>query len=211
MFAHVNGDAAIDSLLDGHRAAVAAGAQPVVPTVPIHSQVMRLEQLDDYVEQGWEPSMFTVHTYLFGDTHVSNLGRERANGISPMRSALDRGLHPSNHSDYPITPINPLLLLWSSVAGTTVDGVVLGEDESVSPLEGLRALTLHPAIEHRTESDRGSIEVGKLADLAVLDANPLGAGVDDITGIAVVRTSKRGVVVHDAMWTGRSSETCAPR
>ncbi len=199
VFAHVNGDAAIDSLLDGHRAAVAAGAQPVVPTVPIHSQVMRLDQLDDYVEQGWEPSMFTVHTYLFGDTHVENLGRERADGISPMRSALDRGLRPSNHSDYPITPINPLLLLWSSVSRTTIDGVVLGAGERVSPLEGLRALTLHAAIEHRTESDRGSIEVGKLADLAVLDANPLEVAVDAIAAIAVVRTYKRGAVVHDAM------------
>lgn len=166
--------------------------------MPIHSRVMRLDQLDDDVEEGWEPSMYTVHTYLFGDTHVQNLGRERADGSSPMRSALDRGLRPSNHSDYPITPINPLLLLWSSVWRTTIDGMVLREDERISPLEGLRALTLHAASEHRTESDRGSIEVGKLVDLAVLDANPLEVAVDGIADIAVVRTYKRGAVVHDA-------------
>ncbi|ROS75610.1 amidohydrolase [Cellulomonas sp. PhB143] len=198
VFAHCNGDAAVDRLLDAHRAAVAAGATPTGRTVPIHSQVMRHDQLDDYVELGFEPSMFTIHTYLFGDIHIKNFGEDRAFAISPMRSAIDKGLRPTNHSDFPITPINPLVLLWTSVARTSLSGVVLGQGERVTPLEGLRALTIDAAYEHRTEDDRGSIEVGKLADLAVLDANPLEVPVDAIKDIAVVRTFKRGATVHDA-------------
>lgn len=196
VFAHVNGDAAIDRLVASHRAALNAGASPTEPTVPIHSQVMRLEQLDDYVNAGMEPSMFTVHTYLFGDTHLGNFGQEQAFGISPMRSALDRGLRPSNHSDYPITPINPLLLLWSSVSRTSIGGVVMGERERVNPVEGLRALTINAAHEHRCAGDRGSIEVGKLADLVVLDADPLQVGTDRIKDIGILRTYKRGSLVY---------------
>lgn len=199
VFAHCNGDGAIDRLLDAHRAATASGGAPVAPTVPIHSQVMRLGQLDDYIATGFEPSMFTVHTYLFGDTHIKNFGEERAFGISPMRSAIDKGLRPSNHSDYPVTPINPLLLLWSSVSRTSTGGVVLGENQRVTPGEGLRALTINAAYEHRTEADRGSIEPGKLADLAVLDANPLDVETDAIKEISVLRTYKRGVVVYEGM------------
>ncbi|ROS26276.1 amidohydrolase [Cellulomonas sp. PhB150] len=198
VFAHVNGDAAIDQLLDAHRAAKAAGITPTGRTIAIHSQVMRLGQLDDYVAEGFEPSMFTIHTYLFGDIHVTNFGTERAFGISPMHSALGKGLRPSNHSDYPITPINPLGLLWSSVARTSLTGVVLGEGERVTPLQGLRALTIDAAYEHRTEHDRGSIEVGKLADLVVLDRNPLEVPTDEIRDIAVERTIKRGVTVYAA-------------
>ncbi|WP_051218398.1 amidohydrolase [Nocardioides insulae] len=198
VFAHCNGDAAIDQLVAAHRAAVAAGATPPGRTVPIHSQVMRPDQLDDYVAEGFEPSMFTVHTLLFGDTHLRNLGEKRAFGISPMRSAIDRGLRPTNHSDYPITPINPLLLLWSSVARTSTGGVVLGEEERVTPMEGLRALTINAAYEHRTEQDRGSIEVGKLGDLVVLSADPLSVPVAEIREIEVLRTFKRGVTVHGA-------------
>lgn len=198
VFAHCNGDAAIDRLLEAHRAAVAGGETPTGRTIPIHSQVMRLDQLDDYVAEGFEPSMFTVHTLLFGDTHIHNFGQERAFGISPMRSAIDKGLRPSNHSDYPVTPINPFLLLWSSVSRTSTGGVVLGEDQRVTPLEGLRALTINAAYEHRTEHDRGSVEVGKLADLAVLSANPLEVDVDAIRDIEVLRTIKRGVTVHEA-------------
>lgn len=198
VFAHVNGDAAIDQLITAHRTAVAAGATPSRSTIPIHSQVMRKDQLDDYVELGFEPSMFTVHTLLFGDTHIRNLGEQRAFGISPMRSAIDKGLRVTNHSDYPITPINPLLLLWSSVSRTSTGGVVLGADERITPVEGLRALTVNAAYEHGVESDRGSIEPGKLADLAVLSDNPLDVPVDAIAHIEVLRTIKRGTTIYQA-------------
>lgn len=198
VFAHVNGDAAIDQFITAHRAAVAAGATPPGRTVPIHSQVMRLDQLDEYVAEGFEPSMFTVHTYLFGDTHIRNFGEDRAFGISPMKSAYEKGLRPTNHSDYPITPVNPLLLLWSSVARRSTGGVVLGAGERVTPLQGLRALTINAAYEHRLEHDRGSIEVGKLADFVVLDANPLEVDTEAIRDIAVHTTYKRGVPIYEA-------------
>ncbi|MCK0117179.1 amidohydrolase [Isoptericola sp. S6320L] len=198
VFAHCNGDAAIDQLLASHRAAKAAGATPPGRTVPIHSQVMRLDQLDEYVAEGFEPSMFTIHCLIFGDTHLRNFGQDRAFGISPMRAAIDRGLRPTNHSDYPITPINPLQLLWTSVTRRSTGGVVLGEDQRITPAEGLRSLTIDAAYEHRCEDDRGSVEVGKLADLVVLDANPVDVDVDAIKDIGVVRTVKRGVTVYEA-------------
>ena len=196
VFAHVNGDAAIDRLLGAHRAAVAAGAMPPGRTIAIHSQVMRHDQLDEYVATGLEPSMFTIHTYLFGDTHLANFGEERAFGISPMRSAIDKGLRPTNHSDYPITPINPLMLMWTAMSRTTLAGVVLGENERISAREALRSVTIDAAYEHRTEHDRGSIEIGKLADFAVLSDNPLTSTLDAVKDIEVLRTFKRGVTVH---------------
>lgn len=198
VFAHCNGDAAVDELIAAHRAAKEAGATPPGRTVPIHSQVMRLDQLDDYVAEGFEPSMFTIHTYIFGDTHIRNFGEERAFGISPMRSAMAKGLKPTNHSDYPITPINPLQLLWTSVVRRSTGGVVVGAAECVDVKAGLRALTINAAYEHRCEDDRGSIEVGKLADLVVLDANPYEVEDDALKDIQVLHTLKRGHTVYAA-------------
>lgn len=198
VFAHCNGDASVDQLLTAHRAALAAGAESPGRTVPIHSQVMRLDQLDDYVAEGFEPSMFTIHTWLFGDTHVKNFGEERAFGISPMRSAIDKGLRPTNHSDFPVTPMNPLQLIWTAVVRRSTGGTVIGEAQRVTPLEALRALTINVAYEYREEDVRGSIEVGKKADFAVLDANPLTVEHDDIQRIAVLRTIKDGVTIHEA-------------
>ncbi|WP_029252435.1 amidohydrolase [Paraoerskovia marina] len=198
VFAHCNGDASIDQLLAAHRAAKEAGVSSPGRTVPIHSQVMRADQLDDYVAEGFNPSMFTIHTYIFGDTHLRNFGPERAAGISPLRSATAKGLRPTNHSDYPITPINPMVLLWTSVVRRSTGGAVLGADERATPIDGLRALTINAAYEHRTEDDRGSLEVGKIADLVLLDANPLEVDHDAIKDISVLRTIKRGTTVYSA-------------
>ncbi|WP_062071776.1 amidohydrolase [Demequina sediminicola] len=198
VFAHCNGDGAVDELIAAHRAAKDNGATPPGRTVPIHSQVMRLDQLDDYVAEGFEPSMFTIHTYIFGDTHIRNFGEERAFGISPMRSAIDLGLKPTNHSDYPITPINPLVLMWTAVKRISTGGVVVGEAQRVTAYEALQAATINAAYEHRCEDDRGSIEVGKLGDLVILDANPLEVDADAIKDISVERTFKRGVTVYQA-------------
>ncbi|WP_052367232.1 amidohydrolase [Paraoerskovia marina] len=198
VFAHCNGDASVDQLLTAHRAAVEAGAEAPGRTVPIHSQVMRLDQLDDYVAEDFEPSMFTIHTWIFGDTHVKNFGEERAFGISPMRSAIDKGLHPTNHSDFPVTPMNPLQLMWTAVVRRSTGGTVIGEAQRITPLEALQALTINAAYEYREEAVRGSIEVGKKADFAVLDANPIEADADAIKDIAVVRTIKDGRTVFEA-------------
>jgi predicted amidohydrolase YtcJ len=75
---------------------------------------------------------------------------------------------------------------------------VLGADQRITPAEGLRSVTIDAAYEHRCEDDRGSVEVGKLADLVVLDANPLDVDPETIKDIAVVRTFKRGVSVYEA-------------
>lgn len=198
VFAHCNADAAIDQLIAAHRAAVAAGAPARGRTIPIHSQVMRLDQLDDYVELGFEPSMFTVHTYFFGDVHVTNFGMERASGISPMASAYAKGLRPTNHSDYPVTPLAMTWMIWSSVARTTLTGTVLGAGERVTRSQALRAVTINAAYEYGLEGDRGSLEAGKLADLVFLDGNPLTVETDALRELKVLRTVKRGVVVFEA-------------
>jgi predicted amidohydrolase YtcJ len=102
IFSHCNGDAAIDMMIDAARAAGITAAQDR-RTVIIHSQFMRPDQLDAYAELGFAPSFFTVHAFFWGDVHVENLGRERAHFLSPMASAIAKGLYCSNHNDFSVT------------------------------------------------------------------------------------------------------------
>jgi predicted amidohydrolase YtcJ len=197
IWSHANGDAAIDmAIAAAEGAGVRAGDDR--RHVIIHSQCMRPDQLDHYVKLGFSPSFFTVHTFFWGDVHLANLGQERAFFISPMKSALAKGLRFANHNDFMVTPIDPMLMIWSAVQRKSKTGVVIGPDERVDVMTALKALTIVPAWQYREEASKGSIEVGKLADLVILDRNPLTIPVDDILDIKVVETLKEGHTIYVA-------------
>ena len=190
---HCNGDAAIDMMLEAHEA---AGAPAGRRTVIVHSQFVRPDQLDRYVTYGLLPSFFTNHIFYWGDVHVENTGKERASFISPTASARARGIRFSNHSDFAVTPLNPMFILWTSVNRTSRSGQVLGPDERITPHEGLRALTIDTAYQYGEEERKGSIEPGKVADLVILDANPTTVDPSAIKDIKVSETVKDGKTVY---------------
>jgi predicted amidohydrolase YtcJ len=134
--------------------------------------------------------------YFWGDVHAANLGRARADYLSPLGSALAAGIRATNHTDEPVTPIDPLFLLWTSVNRVSRSGVLLGADERVTPYQGLRALTTNGAYEYFEEASKGTIEAGKLADLVILDRNPLTVAPMAIKDITVMETIKRGRTVY---------------
>ncbi|MBL8565197.1 MAG: amidohydrolase [Hyphomicrobiaceae bacterium] len=196
VYAHCNGDAAVDLMLRGHEYALDQLKEAPYAmdrrTVIVHSQVMRPDQLDAYAKYRIFPSFFTNHTYYWGDVHLANLGEERASFISPMRSAIDKGIRAANHSDYNVTPINQMFIVWSAVNRTTRSGRVLGLQQRVTPYEALQAITINGAYMYFEESDKGSLEPGKLADLVVLDRNPLKVDPMAIKDIRVMETIKAG-------------------
>ena len=195
LFVHCNGDAAIDALLEAHRAA--SGGDPAKPrgTVGVHSQFIRRDQLEKYAAWGITPSFFTLHCFYFGDTHVANRGPEQAAFISPLKSARALGLKPANHTDFNVSPLDQLFTIHTAVNRTTRTGAVLGPDERVGPLEALEAITIDGARMYGEEAKKGSIEPGKIADLVILSANPLTAPAGAIKDIRVEETIKEGRTV----------------
>jgi|TARA_B110000037_G_C16882547_1_gene408611 hypothetical protein len=89
-------------------------------------------------------------------------------------------------------------ILDSAVNRTTRSGAVLGKAQRLRPMDALKAMTIWPAYQHFEESSKGSLEVGKLADMVVLDENPLTVDPVKISAIKVVQTIKEGVSVYIA-------------
>ncbi|MEZ4559834.1 MAG: amidohydrolase family protein [Caldilineaceae bacterium] len=118
VFCHANGDAAIDMIIEGAELAGVKASQDR-RTVIIHSQVMRPDQIEKYVELGFSPSFFTMHTFFWGSEHEANLGKQRASFISPMQTAIDAGLICSSHTDFSGLPYGPHSVMWSSNTTTT--------------------------------------------------------------------------------------------
>jgi len=195
---HANGDAAIDVLLKAHQYAAAGSLGKDRRTTIIHSQFVRLDQLDSYVAYKFIPSFFTEHTFYFGETHTRQLGKERADFLSPMRTAIDKGLRPTNHTDYNVSPLDQMFVVWSAVNRLSRGGEVIGADQRITPLEALKAITINAAYQYFEENSKGSIETGKLADLVILDQNPLKVDPMAIKDIKVLQTIKEGKTVYTA-------------
>ena len=193
---HANGDAAIDTFLRAHEQAAAGDLGKERNVTMIHSQFVRKDQLDKYVTYKIRPSFYTLHTYYFAEAHIANRGRAQAMYISPMRDAIDKGLVPTNHTDFVVAPLDQMFMMWSAVNRLSRGGEVIGADQRVTPLEALKAMTINVAQQYGEQSSKGSLEVGKLADFVVVDQNPLKVEAMKIKDIKVVETIKDGKSIY---------------
>ncbi len=193
---HANGDAAVDLLLRAHEEAAAGDLTKDRHVTVIHSQFVRADQLDKYVAYKMIPSFFTEHTFYFGDTHILNRGEKQAFFESPMRAAIDKGLRPTNHTDFVVAPLDQMFVMWTAVNRISRNGVIIGADQRVTPLEALKAITINAAYQYMEQSSKGSLESGKLADLVILDKNPLTVDPAAIKDIKVVETIKGGKSIY---------------
>jgi predicted amidohydrolase YtcJ len=193
---HANGDGAIDAFLRAHEKAAAGDLSKDRNVTMIHSQFVRKDQLDKYVTYKIRPSFYTLHTYYFAEAHIANRGREQAMYISPMRDAIDKGLVPTNHTDFVVAPLDQMFMMWSAVNRISRGGEVIGADQRIAPLEALKAMTINVAQQYGEQGTKGSLEVGKLADLVILDQNPLKVDPIKIKDIKVVETIKEGKTIY---------------
>ena len=150
----------------------------------VHGQTVQPDQLESLAALGMGVSFFPSHTYFWGDWYRQVLfGEERTAFISPLASAKNAGVRFSLHTDAPVTPIDQFQVAWSANQRKTLSGAVVGADESISILHALRAMTIDAAWQSGLEADRGSIEVGKLADFVVMSDDPTTA--DDIRQLQI--------------------------
>jgi predicted amidohydrolase YtcJ len=196
IMAHANGDAAADMLI---KAVKDADINSDHRTIMIHAQTVREDQLDQMKELKIIPSYFSTHTFYWGDWHRDSVfGEDRAMRISPTKSTLNRNMPFTVHNDAPVVPPDMIRLLWSTTNRKTRSGKVLGEEQKISTYSALEAMTINAAYQHFEDDIKGSIEVGKLADLVVLSEDPLSIDAKNLLEVNVVATFSRGVEVFNA-------------
>jgi predicted amidohydrolase YtcJ len=196
LIVHCNGDAAIDAFLTGYEFARAGDYSRPWNVTTIHTQFLRKDQIPKFVNYKVRPSFYTLHTFYFADAHIANRGKEQAMYISPMRDAIDAGLRPTNHTDFVVAPLDQMMMLWSAVNRMSRAGAEIGPDQRVTPYEGLKTMTVWAAEQYGEEATKGTLEAGKLADLVILDNDPLKVDPKAIRDIKVVETIKEGVTIY---------------
>jgi predicted amidohydrolase YtcJ len=143
--------------------------------------------------------MFANHLYYWGDIHRRHtLGYERSRRLEPLASARRLGIVTAIHSDAPVTPLGPLFTAWCAVMRETASGEVLGKEERVSVAQALEMITLGAAYTLRLDHLVGSLEIGKFADMVVLDQDPLAIDPAQLRTVRVLATVLGGEVHANA-------------
>jgi predicted amidohydrolase YtcJ len=196
LIVHTNGDATIDMFLEAYEFARDGNFERPWNVTTIHTQFMREDHIPKFVEYKIRPSFYTLHTFYFATAHELNRGADQAAYISPMRDAIDAGLRPTNHTDFYVAPLDQMFMMWSAVNRMSREGEVVGPDQRITPMEALMSQTIWAAEQYGEQDRRGSLEVGKIADLVILDRNPLKVDPMAINKIHVMETIKDGNTVY---------------
>jgi predicted amidohydrolase YtcJ len=156
------------------------------------------------------PSFLTTGLIPGGETVVKLWGAERAAKAMAAATMARNGIPYTFSHDAPVSP-QPwvLALVDAGVNRRTPSGLVIGPAERVSAYQALRAVTAHAAWQIKEERSKGTLEVGKLADLVILERNPLRVDPATIKDIAVQETIKEGRTIFLRESDGARSQAMA--
>ncbi len=194
---HANGDLAIEMVLNAYEKAQAADPRPNPRHRVEHCTLVNPDILTKMHNLGTIATPFCTYVYHHGEK-MPFYGEERLQWMFAQRSFLDYGVVGTGATDYPPGPFQPLLGIQSCVTRTDSRGNVWGPNQKVSVEEALRIYTMHSAYASFDEDRKGSLEVGKMADMVVLGEDPTQIDPFGIKDIQVQRTIVGGRTVYEA-------------
>ena len=193
---HANGDAAIDQMISAIKVAGKKYGNNDRRNTLIHGQFLQKRQYQDLKELQIIPSMYTMHTFYWGDWYKKIIEPDQAKLICPAKSLIDDGMMITIHTDAPVALPNQMTIIDASVNRTSRSGDVIGADERITPYQAMQGITINSAYQSFEDKKKGSLKVGKIADLVVLTDNPLKIAPEKIKTIEVLETIKDGKTIY---------------
>jgi predicted amidohydrolase YtcJ len=205
MVAHVTGDAGVDAVLDAFAAAQAQVPQPDARDTLVHAYFVHADAAARAARLGAFVDTQPAWYYKDADALAAGIGRERLAHFIGLRTLRQAGVEVAINTDHmfgldrdqALNPFNPFLTMYTATTRRTQSGAIVSGDEAVSREEALRMMTSAAARFSFDEQTRGSIEVGKLADFVVLDADLLRCPPERLRAIRPEMTVIGGRVAYE--------------
>ncbi len=194
--AHANGDRAITMYLDIMEDVQAKYPKKDPRNRVIHCTIVNPNLVERIRKLGMPPTIFGAYPYYHGDKLLPAFGEKRLEWMFAARSFLDAGVMVAAHSDHSASPYPPLMGIHALVNRTTKAGKPAGRSQRISIMEALRLYTVNAAYHSFDEESLGSIEVGKYADMVVLERDILTVSPEHIIEIPIDLTIVGGRIVH---------------
>ncbi|MFH2011100.1 MAG: amidohydrolase [Pseudomonadota bacterium] len=135
--------------------------------------------------------------YYNGDRYLRTVSSQQLRHLYPMATLLKNGIRILAGSDFPVVPPNTIISIYSAVSRISETGETVLQEEGVSSLDALRMHTEYPAMANFEENIKGTITPGKVADLVILNGDPLKVPAEEIKDIQVEMTVLNGEVVWE--------------
>ena len=196
---HSNGEAATDQLIAAATQSEQKHGKADRRPVLVHGQFIREDQIDAVLKLNMFPSLFPMHTFYWGDWHRDHtVGPALADNISPTGWVVDRGGRFSTHSDAPVAFPDTMRILSATVARRSRSGDIIGPTQRVDVATALKAMTIWAAYEIFEDDQKGSLEVGKVADFVILSGDPTAVDPETLDQLKVMETIKEdeSIFVH---------------
>ena len=159
-----------------------------------HAQLITHAQMRKAKNLGMSANFFVNHVWFWGEQHRDfTVGPDRASAMNPCATADRIGLQYSFHTDSPVTPAGHLHTMWAAVNRVTPHGSVLGPNERIEVDRAFHAVTIDAAYQLHMDHLVGSLEVGKYADMTVLEQDPYEVDAMSIRDIQVWGTILGGI------------------
>ena len=162
-----------------------------------HAGITTPDLQDRIYKLGMIPVPNPPFPYEFGEIYTYHYG-ERVHYMYPVRDFIDKGIIAAGGSDSPITDYNPLVGIYTAVNRKSQSGNDIGANQSISVEEAIRLYTWNGAYASFEEGTKGSIEVGKLADLVVLNDSILRVNPSEIKNLKVETTVVDGEILYQS-------------
>ena len=196
-FIHALGDAALDQCIEAVNYAQENTGYDDIRTNLIHLQLVQPDQIEKLTKLDVTATFQITHNFYFADFHSEYIyGPERTKRLNPIKEVLVADIPVTYHHDSPIHPIDQLHIMWIAVNRNSRSGKVYGPENKLSPYQALYASTAAGAYQYFEEDSKGTLEKGKLADLVILDNNPLKIDPMKIKDIQVLETIKEGQTIY---------------
>lgn len=195
---HAEGDGALDQALDAIELATLERPRADHRHRVEHVEIVHPDQIERMAHLGVTASLLLNGIHRWGDELLGILGTDRVRAVSPLRSLRNHHVPTALHSDCPITPVNPLHSIATAVTRASETGQPINPEQAVTVDEAIRGLTSDAAFIGFEEADKGTLEVGKLADLVALSEDPHLVSPSSIAEIEVTQTIIDGAVVWEA-------------
>jgi predicted amidohydrolase YtcJ len=193
---HAQGDRALDMLLKAFAQVMVKG-NPMRHHI-VHAGNLTAPQIDRVEELGLYIASQANFLSLLGDGFIEAYGPIRSQELYRFGTFLRRNIKLTLSSDCPVAEPNPLIGVRDSICRRTASGQEIGLPESITAEQALALYTREAAYFSFEEEERGTLKEGKLADLVVLDKDPIKLSPEEIPNCQVKMTVAGGKIVYDA-------------